>query len=80
MKLKQILHSFFTLWISCLFITLSQAQPASQVNDSSITMSTGELADGTVYRIDYPDNYNGTLLIGLDYAARQYQSQESQMD
>jgi len=78
MKLKQILHSFFTLWISCLFITLSQAQPASQVNDSSITMSTGELADGTVYRIDYPDNYNGTLLIGLDYAARQYQSQESQ--
>lgn len=30
---------------------------------------TGALADGTAYRIDYPDNFNGTVLLGLDYAA-----------
>ncbi len=78
MKRKRILHSFYILWISCLFITLSHAQPAIQFNASSITTNTGVLADGTAYRIDYPVNYNGTLLIGLDYAARQYQSQESQ--
>ena len=27
------------------------------------------LADGTAYRIDIPDPWNGVLLIGLDYAA-----------
>ncbi|MDG2091488.1 MAG: hypothetical protein P8J61_10430 [Gammaproteobacteria bacterium] len=78
MKFKQILHSFLTLWISCLFISLSHAQAVSRVNDSSITTNTGEHIDGTAYRIDYPDNFNGTLLIGLDYASRQYQSPESQ--
>jgi pimeloyl-ACP methyl ester carboxylesterase len=30
---------------------------------------SGTLADGTDYRIDYPDNFNGTVLLGLDYAA-----------
>jgi pimeloyl-ACP methyl ester carboxylesterase len=78
MKLKRILHNFFILWIGCLLVTLSYAQPEIQVNTSVITTNTGALTDGTAYRIDYPDNFNGTLLIGLDYAARQYQSQESQ--
>ena len=31
--------------------------------------STGMLPDGTAYRIDVPAQWNGTLLIGLDYAA-----------
>lgn len=29
----------------------------------------GKLPDGTPYRIDMPDNWNGTLLVGLDYAS-----------
>jgi pimeloyl-ACP methyl ester carboxylesterase len=32
-------------------------------------VSTGSLPDGTAYRIDVPDPWNGVLLIGLDYAA-----------
>jgi pimeloyl-ACP methyl ester carboxylesterase len=31
--------------------------------------SSGALPDGTAYRIDVPDPWNGVLLIGLDYAA-----------
>ncbi len=31
--------------------------------------TTGVLPDGTAYRIDVPDPWNGTLLVGLDYAA-----------
>ncbi|HEY6640555.1 hypothetical protein [Povalibacter sp.] len=31
--------------------------------------TTGTLADGTAFRIDYPDQFNGTLLVGLDYAS-----------
>ncbi len=31
--------------------------------------STGTLPDGTAYRIDVPDPWNGTVLVGLDYAA-----------
>jgi pimeloyl-ACP methyl ester carboxylesterase len=41
-------------------------------------VSTGALPDGTAYRIDVPDPWNGVLLIGLDYAAggeRQPQTQ-----
>src|SRR3954465_9027070 len=32
-------------------------------------VSAGTLPDGTAYRIDVPDPWNGVLLIGLDYAA-----------
>src|SRR5690606_14518331 len=31
-------------------------------------VTSGTLPDGTPYRIDYPDNWNGTLLVSLDYA------------
>ena len=31
--------------------------------------TTGTLADGTAYRVDVPDPWNGILLVGLDYAA-----------
>ena len=78
MNLKRMLHKFFLLWTGCLYITLSNAQPLSQPSDISFVTNAGVLSDGTAYRIDYPDNFNGTLLIGLDYAASQYQSQESQ--
>ncbi len=78
MKLKRMIYSFFTLWLGCLFITLCHAQTTSQSGDTSVRTDTGALADGTVYRIDYPENFNGTLLIGLDYALTQFQSQESQ--
>lgn len=41
--------------------------------------STGELPDGTAYRIDVPDPWNGILLVGLDYAAgRSASSPQSQ--
>ena len=30
----------------------------------------GKLDDGTSYRIDRPEDWNGTLLVGLDYAGR----------
>jgi len=30
--------------------------------------TSGVLPDGTPWRIDFPDNWNGTLLVGLDYA------------
>ena len=31
---------------------------------------SGVLADGTAYRMDVPDNWNGALLLDLDYATR----------
>ncbi|WP_156885770.1 DUF6351 family protein [Massilia niastensis] len=42
------------------------AGPAGAAPDTT----SGVLPDGTAYRIDVPDNWNGTVLIGLDYAAR----------
>src|SRR5262245_5465669 len=43
------------------FVIASSAEAATQV-------TSGVLPDGTQYRIDYPDNWNGTLLVSLDYA------------
>jgi hypothetical protein len=43
----------------------------------TLTTDNGILPDGTEYRIDYPDNFNGNLLIGLDYAGGQYRNEES---
>ena len=39
---------------------------------TALAMSTtkGTLDDGTAWRIDYPDNWNGILLVNLDYAGR----------
>ncbi len=37
---------------------------------AAIETTLGKLADGTDYRIDRPKNWNGTLLVGLDYAGR----------
>src|SRR5690606_32865082 len=36
---------------------------------SAATTTTGTLPDGTPYRIDFPEQFNGTLLVGLDYAS-----------
>jgi pimeloyl-ACP methyl ester carboxylesterase len=60
------MHSEKRNWlvVGSLFIfiaTLSSAQAATEV-------TSGSLPDGTPYRIDYPDNFNGTLLVALDYA------------
>jgi pimeloyl-ACP methyl ester carboxylesterase len=40
--------------------------------------TTGTLADGTAFRIDYPDQFNGTLLVGLDYASSNPNSVQTQ--
>ena len=40
--------------------------------------TTGTLADGTAFRIDYPDQFNGTLLVGLDYASSNPNSAQTQ--
>ncbi len=40
--------------------------------------TTGTLADGTAFRIDYPDQFNGTLLVGLDYASGNPNSAQTQ--
>lgn len=40
--------------------------------------TTGTLADGTAFRIDYPDQFNGTLLVGLDYATSNPNSAQTQ--
>jgi pimeloyl-ACP methyl ester carboxylesterase len=37
---------------------------------ATIETTKGELPDGTAYRIDFPDHWNGFVLIGLDYAGR----------
>ncbi len=42
-----------------------------------LSTEVGTLPDGTEYRIDYPENFNGKLLIGLDYAGGQYRNEES---
>ncbi len=35
---------------------------------AAVETTQGKLPDDTPYRIDVPDNWNGTVLIGLDYA------------
>ena len=40
--------------------------------------TTGTLVDGTAFRIDYPDQFNGTLLVGLDYASGNPNSAQTQ--
>lgn len=40
--------------------------------------TTGVLEDGTSFRIDYPDKFNGTLLVGLDYASSNPNSAQTQ--
>jgi pimeloyl-ACP methyl ester carboxylesterase len=51
--------------IAIVLLSVLAISPSS----AAIRTVTGALADGTAYRIDYPDNFNGTVLLGLDYAA-----------
>jgi pimeloyl-ACP methyl ester carboxylesterase len=44
---------------------------SAQTVPPTLHTETGKLPDGTAYRIDVPRDWNGTLLIGLDYAAGQ---------
>ena len=48
-------------------LTVAAGLPATAAAETRTT--TGALPDGTAYRIDVPDPWNGILLIGLDYAA-----------
>lgn len=48
-----------------LFVLIVLSGPAVQ---AAVT-TRGTLNDGTDFRIDYPDRFNGTLLVGLDYAS-----------
>ncbi|WP_395399574.1 hypothetical protein ACHMW6_20965 [Pseudoduganella sp. UC29_106] len=61
--------------------TSASAQPASAASPAPAASATaaipaavqttqGALRDGTPYRIDYPERWNGVVLIGLDYASR----------
>jgi pimeloyl-ACP methyl ester carboxylesterase len=43
--------------------------PAGAPTTTAFATSTGSLPDGTAFRIDIPPTWNGTLLVGLDYAA-----------
>jgi pimeloyl-ACP methyl ester carboxylesterase len=56
----------FLALIFALSATAAWAQPAPA---PAPTTHTGSLPDGTAYRFDVPATWNGTLLIGLDYAA-----------
>jgi len=47
----------------------AQAAAPSQ-QDAAIETTRGTLPDGTDYRIDFPKHWNGTVLVGLDYAGR----------
>jgi hypothetical protein len=52
--------------LSLLAILAVLASPA--LSFAAVEATQGKLPDGTPYRIDMPDNWNGTLLVGLDYA------------
>lgn len=52
-----------------LFLVAGLAASSMALAAPQVTLGT--LADGTPYRIDFPDQWNGALLVGLDYAARQ---------
>jgi len=45
---------------------------------AAATTTTGTLADGTAFRIDYPEQFNGTLLVSLDYASGNPNSAQTQ--
>jgi pimeloyl-ACP methyl ester carboxylesterase len=52
-----------------LFGAIAVVASAQQAPPAAISTSMGSLTDGTAYRIDVPSAWNGTLLVGLDYAA-----------
>jgi hypothetical protein len=55
------LNRTLALAIACALMSSVQAAPQTV---------QGALRDGTPYRIDFPERWNGVVLIGLDYAAR----------
>ncbi len=69
-----------TQWLGfCLMLTLiaacSQQEQESSTADSANELLTsgiveGTLPDGSAYRIDIPESWNGTVLIDLDYLSR----------
>lgn len=52
--------------LAAILIGLAVSGPSSAASATS----SGTLADGTPYRIDVPEKWNGVVLIGLDYAGR----------
>jgi pimeloyl-ACP methyl ester carboxylesterase len=55
------------LRVRCAAVVAAVVVSASAQETARTTRGT--LPDGTAYRIDYPQNFNGTVLVGLDYAA-----------
>jgi hypothetical protein len=44
--------------------------PSGRAQAPTVETTLGTLPDGTAFRIDVPSHWNGTLLLGLDYASR----------
>ena len=64
------------LFVVMLFSTLlltgcgDSSDDDTKKDEVSFETSQGTLEDGTAWRIDYPENWNGVLLVNLDYAGR----------
>jgi pimeloyl-ACP methyl ester carboxylesterase len=54
------------VWLTAALASVACASSAM----AAFETTKGILPDGTAYRIDFPDHWNGTVLIGLDYAGR----------
>lgn len=52
-----------------LVLTLCAALACAAQAAAPVTSTEGKLKDGTPYRIDMPQRWNGAVLIGLDYAS-----------
>lgn len=65
------------LSLSICTLTAACGQAQNPAGFDAAAEASGTLEDGTEWRIDVPENFNGTLLIGLDYAGGQYRNQES---
>lgn len=64
-NLKPVVPTPVLTLLSTSSVTLPIVQPAVPADTTQ-----GKLPDGTPYRIDVPATWNGTVLVGLDYAGR----------
>ena len=51
--------------IGCLLVACTHVPTQA----AQVATTEGKLKDGTPYRIDMPERWNGAVLIGLDYAS-----------
>lgn len=74
---QQLLSRFASRGFKQFAVTALIALGAQATALAAVTTS-GTLTDGTAFRIDYPDQFNGTLLVGLDYASSNPNSAQTQ--